>query len=563
MATEDKLKQPTSGPAPAHAHDPAPAPQLVLPRIMPLPDRVEIDEQIVGSEHVFPIAKLAMLMNAGVDGFVSAEVLPSRIGQSPFSKQLGLDPGPTLAATSSAFMIEEDVPRPNVLGRDSHPIRLRFSPTAAGLYTADVMISVVWRDGSTEKHRITVVARAREVDQLPDKAIPDPEPRVIEGLGHLRDLPRKSLDGVSHDALDEFETAVSDASQAAGSLAREQDKGVHNAEEQAKSYQKAPPESPWWAELIELAISMGIAGVAGAVAKNLGPKLAKLVQKSSSKDSPLGIGTTDGLKDGLKNVGKSLTARVRAGQNSTGELHGSEFSSNARIEFFAQQSSLLSKAENMNADVIKEQKVALKRLLASDPREAIEAMRAIASSLHEARDDSAIQIQQTASERQWVAAVARSNLGAERVYDPTDGKHRTTSNMAGLRYGRGKRTGVLTLELKLPMDFDTSQVTLTRASITGLSQEIADRLHGTPLLSAGIPVLLVVRGVMNTAWITRDEAGRIRITGFLPHDQARDHLGEAQMHHAAAELCERVLGRSLKDWGLAEITSDDATGRGD
>ena len=66
--------------------------------------------------------------------------------------------------------------------------------------------------------------------------------------------------------------------------------------------------------------------------------------------------------------------------------------------------------------------------------------------------------------------------------------------------------------------------------------------------------------------VTRDEAGRIRSTGdfaLLAAQAGPEHAAhdEAQAEGGAEALIERVLSRSLSDWGIG-ITTDDATGRG-
>ena len=66
--------------------------------------------------------------------------------------------------------------------------------------------------------------------------------------------------------------------------------------------------------------------------------------------------------------------------------------------------------------------------------------------------------------------------------------------------------------------------------------------------------------------VTRDEAGRIRSTGdfaLLAAQAGPGHAAhdEGQAEGGAEALIERVLSRSLSDWGIG-ITTDDATGRG-
>jgi hypothetical protein len=46
-------------------------------------------------------------------------------------------------------------------------------------------------------------------------------------------------------------------------------------------------------------------------------------------------------------------------------------------------------------------------------------------------------------------------------------------------------------------------------------------------------------------------------------EPGRPMVREERMHHSAEALCGIVLARSLEAWGLAGVTTDDATGRGD
>jgi hypothetical protein len=78
-----------------------------------------------------------------------------------------------------------------------------------------------------------------------------------------------------------------------------------------------------------------------------------------------------------------------------------------------------------------------------------------------------------------------------------------------------------------------------------------------------IPVRLNVEAGNRSATLTRDEVGRVRATGQLPIGDQVGEMAEADMIRAGTALFDRVLSRSLGDWGIPEITSNDATGRGD
>lgn len=74
-----------------------------------------------------------------------------------------------------------------------------------------------------------------------------------------------------------------------------------------------------------------------------------------------------------------------------------------------------------------------------------------------------------------------------------------------------------------------------------------------------IPLRIVMDGV---SVITRDEAGRVRVSGALQglDETAKSPSDEVQAAHNATLVVETILSRSLAAWGI-EIEGDDDSKR--
>lgn len=528
-----------------------------IPRLAPFPDRFDIGEQIVGSEHEFLVVRPALMHGDGRTAVIATRILPSTAPASPFKSQLGLDPGPVVAQQAQAFSLV-DSGIPNIVGVTNQPIRVRVAPKAPGAHRAQLHIQVEWNDGVRDVHVIQLFASARAIDQLPSEPLLKEGPSRIEPPSAPPDSePRGSLNRASPEHIEALRDLANRASDAAGGIARRQEQGVKNAEEQAKSYKKRPPQSSLLMDLAQMAISMGVAGLAGAIARHLGPLVATLLNNEPSDE--LVAGMTDTVKDGFKSVAKkALSSPPSPEKSATPEA---EYSTNKRIQFFAAQSALLLEVEDANKNVVGSMHERLRKLVATDPELAFDAMKALTEAIVAVRDTQAIFVQQQASERQWVAAVAISGLGAERVFDPAAQQHRTVSKT---REAKVAASGMINIDVELSITDETvAAPNVVGATLTGVSQEIADNLRNAPLLQAGVPVMLIVKTSSSTAWITRDEAGRIRLRGYLPNSGGEKAFEEAQMHQNATLLAEKVLAKSLRDWGVAEVETNDATRRED
>lgn len=110
--------------------------------------------------------------------------------------------------------------------------------------------------------------------------------------------------------------------------------------------------------------------------------------------------------------------------------------------------------------------------------------------------------------------------------------------------------------LDVYVDGDYTEPKLEGAKLYGISQEIADRLGALPLANLPMPIRFIL-GPRNDkpTIITRDEAGRVRVSGTL-HGSSREEneVPDAQ------KIIERFLSTPLSAANV-EIQTNDATGR--
>lgn len=544
------------------AGKPPEPPMLGLTRLRPFPERVDVGEQIVGSSHTFRVAQPVLLPGSEIGGLIRISLQAARHRNSPFKNNLGLDPDPVLAHSRDVFELERRVSAGYLIGRDHYPIDVQFAPTAAGLFQADVVFEVEWHDGVAERHVVHLFGRARRLEDAPAEPIGDGVPRdAIAAPGKDRDVVMPGpVQPEASDAL-RFAAAQARAVTAVGNLAAWRELGVDTAKENATSYKEMPPDAPWWEELLELAMTMGAFGVFGAISKQLGPKLAKVIRKGTGKDSFLTNAVTDGLKDGLKHVSRAKTRERRRPKPQDGRARPA--SSNPRINFFSEQKAILLETKEADEQLVDTRAQMLEPVLGIDPAGTIAALDLLADEVNAAKQ-TARSVQQDVSEQQWISAVAMSNEGGERVFDPTSGEHRTVTKVHDERGKVEAGKGILTIDVRLIRSApDDESVAVTGASIKGVSQELADRIHGVPLAEASMPIMLVVYWRQGIAWITRDEVGRLRVFGAFPRTDGFVDGTEAQMHRTASRIASTVLAKSLGSWGVKLIESDDATMQGD
>jgi hypothetical protein len=532
-----------------------------------IPSAYRIEEQVVGSTHRFVVAR------PRVTNDLTALVMPTI--RASGTRSHGFTP--RLSAATGFHVLSKD---------GENEIAVEFAPQQAGPISADLMLEVRWNDGSVDVRTINLQASARLRTEIPEKEIPvSPNAQFEEAavFGEPSPDPTTPLPSTEQrsTATSEFHRLARDLDKQAENLSKRQIDGVDLASEEAMSYTRKPPETSLFYDLMELAISMGIAGVAGILARRIGANLAARLGKDDK--SSLALGLTDAMKEGMKKIGNSAKVK-RAVEKLPGgpERHSADEatstedvnmdvgsapkspSTNGRIAFFAEQTAMLRDLAEANEDLVAEQAKRLMPLLETNPEQALAAMRALKQAFVDAGGSEARDFQAHASSMQWVAAVARSSMGSDTASTHDGSYSRKVSDMT--KYGPIS-DGVLSVDVLKAGD----QVVVVGASIKGVSQEIADRIAMNPMRDAPIPIRIKVSGDRSNAVIHLDEAKRMRVYGLIDPDDAMplteyvqrqnmpEHF-EAQSTMRAEKIVSAVLAKPL---GLDRVASDDASGRGD
>jgi hypothetical protein len=466
--------------------------------------------------------------------------------------------------------------------------RIVFRPRRGGEFQGTLTIKISWpMDGHVETQTIALRGRARELTQAPTHFGPE-SPR--EQTDNLRDsAPETSRDneaGKSERAdaeapvtkqelrnKDEVDGAIEDAAAAARKLARSQRDGLKIVEDEAAAYGKEIPKTPrskWW-DLAEMALSLATGNLAGLFAKKL---LPRLLSKTLVDDIPM-VGEvkttiTPKLSEGV--TGTISAAIVAAGQKAikaglpsetataaapTGHAEGTagKRSSNARIDFFAEQRSVLNEQEDAYEEKVKQHAKQVRPLALGQPKQAVEALSVVAQELTQMKSE-AEQQQANATAPAWATLVARLGLGhdvvrtAENSSDARQATHMDTLRRTDHGTPANAASGVL--------DVYVSSGKVVSARLNGVAQEIADRLANIPLADVPMPIRFIMGrpGEPKPAILTRDETGRVRVQGEL-----MGQTNESEAVRTATEIIERTLSVQLAAMGI-EIQTDDSTRRG-
>jgi hypothetical protein len=465
--------------------------------------------------------------------------------------------------------------------------KIAFKPSRAGEQHGTLTIAVGWQDGHTETQTVTLRGRARALDQAAAKT-ENAADVADEQQTHKR-LADEQTQEEAAVAADEkqapiyepkFDTAIRTASQAAGHLARRQRAGVDIIDHETKAYQKIVEAAPHsiWGDLLEIGLSMATAGIAAHVAKVLLPKLlGATVEKIEDVAIPghpemvttefiphkFSEFTTDFVKEGIKQAGKKAIATVGHGdgggdkQTQQHTPNDQQRSSNSEINFFAQQWSVLDKQEQNNEELVESHaRFARPLLRTKQPQAAV----AVMSKLEETFKESGEHAEQEQANQlapQWATLISRFSLGSEKT-NTADGKHEqdvTRTEALREHHGSGAPKPVDgVLDVYLSGDYTTPR--LEGAKLHGVSQEIADRLGALPIANLPMPVRFILGPRDDKPIIiTRDEAGRVRVSGTL-----HNYSSEENAVPYASNLIERFLAQPLSSTNV-EIQSDDATGR--
>ncbi len=611
--------------APEVIHGPEPRPSWGTPtpppKLGPLPEHIDVGSVPVDAERTFLVAA-PFMMNRG-RGELETSIEPrvaNRSTPSTFRDQLGLDPDPVLdGAAAEAFHLASPAKHPVTGYGPPPPVRVRFRPSRPGPFEVAVRISVVVEDGTTDTKIIRVTGSGAQVKQAPmpagapgfdsSKIIDDVHgpnmEKTMEGA-----IKPKPFTPLAKDTAT-FEAATKVAEATAARLVASQADGVGHAGEEIKSYQKLAVPPSMFDAIIEVAFMMGVSGIAGVVAKYLAQNLTNIGKTSPpttpstpttptpstpapstpapSTPAPTPDGKEPASSDSAKEVSSLMQNQLREGFRSVAKIahknqsgskepgadkpHRGTFSTNAVLDFIAEHRHQVRERGAAYTNI----PIAISEALRTvEPEQARAAMITLEHGLASA-SAVADQIQAHATKLEWIAAVARAANGETKAELPDGSKAETTNLDKARNYGAetwysespaAKHDGLLDIHVELPVGMtpvEMSGFKVKSASITGVSQEIADKLIDLHLAHAGIPIRLVVSG--HPALITRDELGRVRINGYLltKDNSAGDgppRWTEAHMHRGAKLLVDKVLSKTLRGWGIEAPKSDDATGRG-
>jgi hypothetical protein len=427
------------------------------------------------------------------------------------------------------------------------PIKIAFRPTRRGSYLGILTARAQFDDGSTWIGTTILRGDARAIDEAPSPSSEQQTARDAERrqAAEAHEVEARRLDEDSkigepyHQGnKNKLDDAAATAKDEALNVANAQRDGLAVAGAEADSFKKRSPPPSVWGFLAELAITMGVAGVAGVVAKALAGRIAGLISHNAASDSDSSLvhALAEGVQEGLQHAGASAVALAR--KPGAGVAPSS---SNAAIAFFDKQRETLRKASEENKKMVNDRLMNLRPLLRTNPSLAIDGMHALAQSLANAKSE-ASRVQAHATGTQWAAFVARSALGSETTQDG-DG--------VGVEVTRLRNHGTLPKDGVLDIHFVEGRV--TRATLHGVSQATADQIAQRPLADARMPLRIVVGSgfqmgdwASHPALITRDEVGRVRVEHDLSKIPGHDGSpSEAQAIAAATDLLDRILAGPL------------------
>lgn len=530
------LSDPSVVAAPTTTTTPAPR----LSHQLDVPPRLDIGEHVVGSDHLFTVASVT---SHGGFARIKAKVVElggvSKKGDVLEPVHLNALHGFHAASPSDGTYIDTET---------REEISVRYQPAMPGPSQALLVLTASWSDGLVTTHNVELRARAHKLTEPPST-----------GVGK-RDVPATAATPPPNtgDPNHDFFVALESAHDAVNAIAEKQLEGVQVAQEEARSYQRYAPSAPWWVPLAEIAISMGVAGIAAVVAKQLSTAIGTAILPAGSAVKPsdlkLVIAANDAIKEGLKGIGKKATpemgkASTKAPRPPVSSSAGQE-SSNDGINFFSVQRNLLidRKADN-NAHVTRYH-ANLVPILQTAPKLAAEAVWTLKEALGQGQHV-AMHEQLLATESQWVVGVANAAAYDARREPMLEHLRAKVTNL--------RPDGIIRLDIETD-DPIAGYLVVTSAKVDGISQEIADQLWREPLVGIPVPVFVRVRSGKHDARISRDSTGVIRIEGDLPGDHASV---EAEKIDGAVAFLARLFGRSLEAWNVPILVSDDASGRGD
>jgi len=508
----------------------------------------DLGEQVVGSEHEFPIPGLVNISTNAASLIATLEGAAS----------LSVPAVPELLAPMQRS-----------------GLAVKYAPTRAGEHRAHVVVHAKWNDGHEESQVAPVTAKARSMDAAP-LAEAKPETAAVATPPARVDKHAPALAVVTQE-LDKVRGAVM-------ALILERMTGVDVVEKEQSKFKTPPAEPSLWADLVEMAIAMATDGIGVAVehavlgaVEKLGPRVLRTVVHHAA-DATAHAAEHAGERLSAKVIAGSVTGGIKqfvehrlsgaaehgetphegsagAGAENKASTEADTYSADPTIDFFARQQHILHKAAREANNHVAEVEARLSPLAELNPDDATSVLEAITTAL-DASFEVAMSKQSQATATQFAAFKARLALGGEEV--EVAGKPRTVTKMEAARQFDGlKAPGTIGGVLELRVNIGQGAPTVVEARIDGVAKAVTKRLLDISLAAQGVPVRIVLGNGYGV--ITRDEVGRVRYSGYLPLDRdSKEGMDEVQQLRGAERICSLVLSRSLRDWGLDAVETNDA-----
>jgi hypothetical protein len=477
---------------------------------------------------------------------------------------------------------------------------VRFAPERSGRFAAMLTVEVAWPDGHVERKVTIVTAAARRIDQVTERGEREEDPGIDPAVARAADAASQTLTDtaagarVSTDDRHAFDEATDQAAYEAGQLTAAEAAGVGIAKDEVDEYQRelAPDEPSLWWGVLDIAMTMAVGGLAGTLARRLGPKLAHTfaaaasgpefvpVVKTALKDASAGLVsfTTDAVKDGLKSAAKRVIANAAKPPKQTKEHTKPEArerrSANRKIDFFAEQQAIIRSAAGDYRALVKARAVDLHPLLALAPDHAMQAMRDIGDAFTESNAD-AEQAHANATAIQWVSLVAQASLGSDAITDDdlAPGAERGRVAKATTELSAARKPAALPEAadglVDLWIDETNGSATVTKVRLHGISASIIARMMDVPLGDLRVPLRFNIAPAAKSdrrSVVTVDEVLRIRavgdfeaLGGHVPRTNNAPATSEIDANAGTAALIDPLLRQTLRSFSSA-VDEDDANG---
>jgi hypothetical protein len=491
-----------------------------------------IGEQVVGSRHHFPIA-------------------------APVS--FDWDAGSAMAAVSISGSPDIEFVWPPMSAlrplEVAPPIDVIYAPKDRGTHSAELVFAARWRDGHVEQQRLSLVGSAHELtDVLENPATSTKVPLAADPPVQASKEPDNSSYTKRED--DELKKASRHLDTALGRLYRKQIAGVTSVKEEQAEFVRVKSHSVWW-DLAEVAVEIGTTALAAYLFPILEAEL--IAGGIAGLESKAGESVAHGISHAfMKEVGAASKKILEPADEADEKKMRSETVANSHPmrAFFKGQADVLGDASDAMSDESIDREYGLRAANHSNPMQTASALTRATAAVQQAGSKAESE-QARATSLQLLAFKARLELGDESVRSGS-GIHPVTK-MDDARHGDrvfdDPRTPDGLLDIRVTLTAGKPHV--HGARVEGVSREVVERLLDADLANARIPMRITLNGVGH---ITRDEAGRIRYSGFVPLDADMTSIeDELSQIRGAQRIADEVLSRSLKGWGVASIETDDAS----